>query len=992
MEVSDDGCGVPLESRPLLATPHATSKIRSFEEIYSNSSQTLGFRGEALFCLANLSASLVVATRTAGEPLAQKMEFRRDGSLLPNTVTRVPKKVGTTVAVVRLFDAVPVRRLDLKRRIADQRRKLVRLISGYAVFCPGVRFQLMDINTVKGNQTREHVLLATPAQCHTIPDTVSAVFGSRFWSSLAEFRVDLTELIASSDKAQGEVDKDSGDSQAQSCQTEATQAPPVWKVHGYISRFPNGSQSGNSNERFRDEQLYSINSRPVDLPRFSRMFAEVWRSLCGPNHSSRSHPSCVLEFTLPNNAYDVNVSPDKREVILPKESELLDLLQHHVLQHWSSQIDGQFESAACLTNRGASSFDDGSENDTPSKFNRRYAFSHDVRKIRLQHEYDDGRVRSSEEKLDSRKPLPASSSQDSDDEEDYASAMDTAAPTADDDADQAEGQKHCGTDDSDAQNKTHTVSSVSTKPTVEVTPGNLSRGDNEWREQELPEKRRFGTTGERSEADDRIWRAAKRRFHESSMVESRIAERLTFSQFRAASPATQTGRQMNRRLSAVPTSHTLERFGFRAQNDSSRRPQAGKEDQKIDGPFKRVSFDSGSTLPIAGVTGPSSPVDDQVPHVEDIVTVELDRTVDTTGLASRQGAQEEQENQGENNQQVGTADRSVNPIVWDSFSNTRAVAEAAHRERIAMVDRRISFQSVEAGGIENVPGEEENGGKISLRKGDFETMEVIGQFNMGFILAKSCDNHLWIMDQHACDEKYKFEKLVAETVIHEQPLIAPMPMELSIAEECCILDNMEIFEKNGFRFHYDAEKPPRQRLFLTAIPHSGARDGRKAVLFGKEDVSALCAILGSDDTGTSHDITAGSGTGTDGSGMYGNNAVRRYVSRSDTTNSSKADRVIARLPKAIAMFASRACRGSIMIGKALSVAEMDRVVKHLAEIDHPWNCPHGRPTMRHAADLRPLMADDERTVTARLAGPTVTILSQEMEAVDDVGLTQEVTL
>ncbi|KAK0147133.1 Mismatch repair endonuclease PMS2 [Merluccius polli] len=47
------------------------------------------------------------------------------------------------------------------------------------------------------------------------------------------------------------------------------------------------------------------------------------------------------------------------------------------------------------------------------------------------------------------------------------------------------------------------------------------------------------------------------------------------------------------------------------------------------------------------------------------------------------------------------------------------------------------------------------------------------------------------------------------------------------------------------------------------------------------------------------------------------------------------------------MFASRACRKSVMIGTALSVSEMKKLVVHMGEIEQPWNCPHGRPTMRH---------------------------------------------
>ena len=40
-----------------------------------------------------------------------------------------------------------------------------------------------------------------------------------------------------------------------------------------------------------------------------------------------------------------------------------------------------------------------------------------------------------------------------------------------------------------------------------------------------------------------------------------------------------------------------------------------------------------------------------------------------------------------------------------------------------------------------------------------------------------------------------------------------------------------------------------------------------------------------------------------------------------------------------------------MIGKTLSVRQMGDVLRHMGEIEKPWNCPHGRPTMRHLTSL-----------------------------------------
>ena len=68
-----------------------------------------------------------------------------------------------------------------------------------------------------------------------------------------------------------------------------------------------------------------------------------------------------------------------------------------------------------------------------------------------------------------------------------------------------------------------------------------------------------------------------------------------------------------------------------------------------------------------------------------------------------------------------------------------------------------------------------------FQKSDFARMEAIGQFNLGFILAK-LGKELFIVDQHAADEKYNFERLQQITRLNRQPLLRPQPLNLTPAE------------------------------------------------------------------------------------------------------------------------------------------------------------------------------------------------------------------
>lgn len=632
--------------------------------------------------------------------------------------------------------------------------------------------------------------------------------------------------------------------------------------------------------------------------------------------------------------------------------------------------------------------DEDDDDDSSSRFNRRYAFSHDFSKAKLQHEYDDGRRRSgvveqvadTDEQREARKrSLDSASAHSEEKKHDGPSASDT--PTESEVANpvtERKGPRLCANEQShDASTEPKSVTPSPPQANLQISNQKKTvRVSTEGSEEVVSSK---ATRSPESEL--RQFRAAQRRFNTSSSAGQEeeilsVEKSTAFDRFRAGTDVESTGRHTTPGVK----SYNLERFGFQssAKKVSLSTSSQSNEDavQEMRPSAKdRPSLDSSSSNETRPAPRP---------------TASLSSCTASAGKEKADDTAVYNEDPTESH----TQKQASASVVWDGFRGTDDVIVASRQERLAMRKRKRSFQEMQCdppviGAGENGDSGDEGRAEvssnvlssksISLSKDDFKNMTVVGQFNMGFILAISQHNHLWILDQHACDEKYNFEKLCAETVIHEQKLIAPMPLELSPSEETCVMDHMDIFEKNGFRFKYDSSKPPRHRLSLTALPHSGARDGRKAVQFGKEDVSALCTILGADCSASAYEGAAGGGTGADGSGMYGNNAVRRYVSKGDT-----ADKIIARLPKAIAMFASRACRGSIMIGKALSQKEMDRVVKRLADVEHPWNCPHGRPTMRHVGDLKSFVADDERRAAEHVAGPTVTMMTQdENEEVGD---------
>ena len=128
--IEDDGGGIEASELPLALKRHATSKIRSLDDLEQVT--TMGFRGEALAAIASVS-ELALVSRTAGAAHAQRLDAR-SGELSP-----AARAQGTTVEVRELFFSTPARRKFLKSD-STELAHCVEAVRRHALVRPNVAF------------------------------------------------------------------------------------------------------------------------------------------------------------------------------------------------------------------------------------------------------------------------------------------------------------------------------------------------------------------------------------------------------------------------------------------------------------------------------------------------------------------------------------------------------------------------------------------------------------------------------------------------------------------------------------------------------------------------------------------------------------------------------------------------------------------------------------------------------------------------------------
>ena len=270
IRVVDDGTGMNHDDALLAFERHATSKLRTADDLLSIS--TLGFRGEALPSIASISR-LVLETRSAEDEQGTRVEFA-GGKLISVKPAGLP--AGTSISVSDIFYSVPARRKFLKSETTELGH-IASLVTHYALAHPDCQFLLKT--------PTQEILNCTPVE--KLSERVYQIFGRQALSELTE--IPLTEGPVRSAITEPPL--------------EAEERAATLRVSGFTSR-PEVQRTN------RNGIYIFVNRRLVRDRLLLHAINEAYRNIMPPG----VFPCVLLFLELPYEEVDVNVHPAKIEV------------------------------------------------------------------------------------------------------------------------------------------------------------------------------------------------------------------------------------------------------------------------------------------------------------------------------------------------------------------------------------------------------------------------------------------------------------------------------------------------------------------------------------------------------------------------------------------------------------------------------------------------------------------------------------------------------
>jgi DNA mismatch repair protein MutL len=289
IRIADDGCGMNRDDALLAFERHATSKLRSADDLLAIA--TLGFRGEALPSIASV-ARVTLETATGEEASGTRIEIA-GGRILHVDDAALPR--GTTITVADLFFNTPARRKFLRAE-STELSHVTALVTHYALVYPDKHFELLSAT---------HTVVAAPPVARTA-ERIYQIFGKETLEQLLPVAAELPfERGGLPEPPPWKQDPD-----------QPRRAPGALRLSGFYSKPELQKLNRNSIYIF-------VNKRLIRDRLLLHAISEAYRNVIPPT----SFPVVLLFLEMPPEEVDVNVHPAKTEVRFRQQSLVHDFVR-----------------------------------------------------------------------------------------------------------------------------------------------------------------------------------------------------------------------------------------------------------------------------------------------------------------------------------------------------------------------------------------------------------------------------------------------------------------------------------------------------------------------------------------------------------------------------------------------------------------------------------------------------------------------------------------
>jgi len=264
IQIVDDGAGMSLTDARMCFERHATSKIKSAEDLFSLN--TKGFRGEALASIAAI-AHVELKTKPKNEEVGTCIKI--EGSKVTSQEPCVTPK-GTSLCVKNLFYNIPARRNFLKSD-AVELRHIIDEFQRVAMAHPSIAFSLFH----NGGE-----LFQLPSTNHR--QRITNIFGAKTNEKLVPVNED-TEIV---------------------------------KISGFVGKPEFAKRS-------RGEQFFFVNNRFIKSPYLNHAVSAAFEGLL----KEKTYPSYFLYLDVNPKSIDINIHPTKTEIKFDDEHALYAMLR-----------------------------------------------------------------------------------------------------------------------------------------------------------------------------------------------------------------------------------------------------------------------------------------------------------------------------------------------------------------------------------------------------------------------------------------------------------------------------------------------------------------------------------------------------------------------------------------------------------------------------------------------------------------------------------------